>query len=933
MAQTLLPFDAAEPQQAAGPAAAERVFLGWDARPLERAAGWLLQRFGSDQGALVVALPSSRAAARLRELLARRAPPDWTPPRLVTQGELSDELVRLERPAAERLARTLAWDRALERLRPEDLACLVRRGAGGLEVRERLRLSETVRTLHAELAQEGQDFGSLARGAELETEAARWRVLAEAQASYRELLGGVGLADPHEGRWQAIEAGRVDRERRVVLVGVADLNHLLARLLEEVRAQVSVLVVAPASEARSFDGFGRLRTAAWRERDLPLPLERWFVCEKPIDQAEVVGEVLAVWDGRHAASEIVIGVPDVEVVPYLERRLRAAGARARSAAGTPVERTRPARLLRAVVRYLSRGGYTDLAELARDPDLVPVLWQGEDAASRLDAYQREHLPRSGRGEWVADEELAPAVRAFHGKLEERLGELAASAERPLADWAAPIRDFLLAVFEGELSPEVEEQRVLSKALEDIGTVLGELEALPGALAGAPVAAHVALELLLRSLRGGSIPAAPRAAGETVVELLGWLDLPLDDAPALIVTGFNEGRVPQSIGGHAFLPDGARRKLGLPCDEDRLARDAYAATVLLHARAELVFVTGRRSVEGDPLVPSRLAFHRPAGEVPARVRRFLPSEEEEERFAEGDAREVDGHARPRAEHWPPIEALSVSSFRAYLDSPYLFFLERVLRLQSLDDRARELDPLHFGGLVHEVLQRFGEGPARDSAQAREIEECLVALVGELVRARYGDDPQPAVALQAEQLKHRLRRFAREQAARRAAGWRIHLVEWVVPEDVGLLEVDGRPLRITGRIDRIDLHDDGRWAILDYKTGENQRGPEKTHRPQGSWVDLQLPLYRYLATRGVGLPGEPALGYGTLGRDESEIGFAFAEWTSAELDEALEIARQVVRAVRAGDFWEAGRRTPQSEIFKALFGLGMLSTGPAESEEEA
>lgn len=935
MAQHLLPFSTDERPRSAAPAGAERVFLGWDARPLERAAEWLRARFGNDQGAVVVALPSSRAAGRLRELLACASPPDWTPPRILTQGELIDELVRLERPVAERLARTLAWDRALEKLAAPDLARLSRRAANGLETRERPRLSEAVRTLHAELAPEGKSFDAVGRDAVLEEEAARWRVLAEAQASYRALLDGVGLADPHDARLRAIEAGAVDRGRRVVLVGVADVNHLLARLLEEIRAQLSVLVVAPESEAESFDGYGRLSTAAWKERDLPLAVERWRVCEKPIDQGEVVGEVLAGWNGRFAASEIVIGVPDGEIVPYLERRLRAAGARARSAAGTPLERTRPVRLLRAVARYLARGAYADLAELARDPDLAPALWQGEDAARRLDDYQREHLPRSGRGEWVDDEKLAPAVSAFHRRLEQNLGALATAAERPLAAWAGPIRAFLLVVFEGELSPDLEEQRVLAEALRGIGAALGQLEALPEALAGAPVAAHVALELVLRALRGGSIAAAPRAPGETVVELLGWLDLPLDDAPALVVTGFNEGRVPQTVGGHAFLPDGARRRLRLACDDDRLARDAYAASVLLHTRAELVFVTGRRSVEGDPLVPSRLAFHRPADEIPARVRRFLPREEDE-RFAEGDARMVDGHVRPRTQFWKPVESMSVSSFRAYLESPYLFFLERVLRLETLDDRARELDPLHFGSLVHEVLQRFGEGPARDSAKVAEIEEALLALVDELVGARYGRQPLPAVALQAEQLKYRLRRFAREQAERRAAGWHIHLVEWQAPEEpkeVGRLDVDGVPMRITGRIDRIDLHDDGRWAILDYKTGERQGAPDRTHRRQESWVDLQLPLYRYLALRGLALAGEPELGFGKLGRDESEKVFDFAAWTPAQLDDALEIARHVVRAVRAGDFWEAGTRTPQGEIFKALFGLGMLRSGSDEGGEAA
>ena len=57
--------------------------------------------------------------------------------------------------------------------------------------------------------------------------------------------------------------------------------------------------------------------------------------------------------------------------------------------------------------------------------------------------------------------------------------------------------------------------------------------------------------------------------------------------------------------------------------------------------------------------------------------------------------------PRAAEAPAVQSMSVSSFRLYLQSPYEFYLKHVLRLKTLDDRARELDPLRFGKLAHEV----------------------------------------------------------------------------------------------------------------------------------------------------------------------------------------------------------------------------------------
>ena len=92
-----------------------------------------------------------------------------------------------------------------------------------------------------------------------------------------------------------------------------------------------------------------------------------------------------------------------------------------------------------------------------------------------------------------------------------------------------------------------------------------------------------------------------------VELLGWLELRLDDAPVAVVTGFNEPILPESVNGHPFLPNSLRERLGLVCNARRYARDAYELTALVHSRERLHVIAGRRSSTGDPLRPSRLAF--------------------------------------------------------------------------------------------------------------------------------------------------------------------------------------------------------------------------------------------------------------------------------------------------------------------------------------
>jgi hypothetical protein len=956
--EALLPFEstAGSPVQdsAAGTPRPRRVFLGWKEPVLHSAARWILAELGVELGDVLVAVPGARAARRLRELLALAAPADWVPPRVLTQGELVDELVCLERPTAGRLVRTLVWEGALGALPGPERARLQRPRPGpdgarqrqredpaearkrlrddAAEARERLRLAETVRALHGELAPEGKDFESLARDAwdpALDSEAARWRVLAQAQADYRRRIVELGLCDPHEGRARAIAAGAVDRSRRVVLVGVADMNHLLARLLEAVAERVSVLVAAPEGEAGGFDALGRLRTEAWTTRDLPLRLDAWRVAEKPVDQAETVRAVLDEWHGELAPEELVLGVADESVVPYLERQLEDCGVGTRSAAGTALERTRPVRLLRALSRYLARRGFAELAALARDPDLAQALAHDPDAPARLDRYYLQHLPWQV-GEWLGTKDSDVATREFHARLEQSLGILVGDAARPLAEWADPLRAWLARVYPFELDETVESERVLAEALRQVGAALGEFAEVPASLVLSPLHAPEALELLLRVLRGGRVPPPPAETQPGAVELVGWLDLALDDAPALILTGFNEGRVPAAPLAHAsFLPDSRRTALGLPGDAERLARDVLAATVILATRARCVFVTGRRSAEGDPLIPSRLAFHVRPSEVPERVLRFLPQGDHLHAELAGDDDAGRRFACPVLPGWEAPRRLRVSAFRTFLSSPYQFYLEHVLGLVTLDDRTSELDPRRFGILAHGVLEDLAAGP-HASSDAAEVGAFLVERLRARAAADFGARPLPAVALQVAQLEHRLRLFAVRQAERAAEGWRIHAVEWRPPTPV-LLDVDGTPIELSGTLDRIDRHPDGRWAILDYKTGDRKKSPRDAHRrkdKEKSWIDLQLPLYRLLA-RGLGFSGEPELGYAWIAKESHETGFFWGDFEPLELDQALEVARRVVRLVRAGQFTEPGR-APYDEILKAIFGLATLGSEGEERE---
>jgi len=924
------------------PAEIERVFLGWQASALDRAATWILERHGEDLRRVVVALPGSRAARALREKLTRRAGRSWTPPSILTQGELIDEMVVLDRPVAGRLARTLVWARALSELPRERLELLAARPPEPGDLRAALALAETVRALHADLAQEGIGFDRLARGPDAPAsagEARRFEVLAQAQERWRAILADLELDDPHESRFAAIDAGRVDPDRRVVLVGVADMNHLLRRLVERLGARATALVVAPEEEASGFDELGCVRTTAWRNRDLDLPAGRWRVAEGPDDQADTAISILAGFGARFAPEKVSIGLLDEEVAPHLERRLAQSRIVARHAAGTPIELTRPHRLLADLAVWLPRRAFAAYAALIRHPDLEAALRARAgtiDVAAAIDLYHGEHLPGAVDGHWLGRE--GESVRPVHGALLELLGGLASPDPRPMAEWPAAVRAFLAATYSADLDRRIGDQRLLAESLSRISNALGEIERLPGALGTSSATAAEALELVTGISRSESIPPSPPSPGEAEIELLGWLELPLDDARALVVTGFQEGFVPRARRDDPFLPDGLRRKLGLPSSDDGVARDVYAMTVLLRSKEEIAFVSGRRNRDGDPRRPSRLAFHVPREEIQARVAEFLGETSSSRRRSSVEAAQrANGgtrYERPMLDSCPPIESMPVTAFQCYLRSPYEFYLKYVLGLETVDDEARELDALAFGSLAHDVLESFGNCPLAASTDAREIESWLRERVELLGRACYGVRPLPAVELQIAQLARRFALFARAQARRASEGWRIRAVEWRPTRTVPLAMGEGEdPMPLRGKIDRIDVHEgSGAWAILDYKTGLKPKDPEKAHRTKGEWRDLQLPLYTLLA-RELGFSSAPSLGYFTLGKDESETGIRMAAWTPGEIDSAMEAARAVVRKIREGKFGDPGRKFPDEPILLALAGKGLLEAGEIEDEESA
>ena len=953
------------------PSRARRHLLGWDAPALPSAARTISEHY-ADRGDLdlrsaVVVTPGARAGRRLGELLLDESEAlgiPLTPPRMVTLGQLPELLYRTRRPLATDTTARHLFAEALRSTEPEALAVVFPTLPGTIS--GWMALAKLVEGLHRETGAEGLDFAEIARAIRTGfpyDDSPRWEVLGRIQDRYRGLLEKSGLGDPDQERKEALAEGRITLPGELWLVGVVEIPSLVRRMVDALPGSVRALVHAPQEMEAAFDSFGCVIPERWESVHLPLDDGKIRVVERPPDQADAVADILRRFGGRFAAEEIVVAVPDPEVVPYVERGLSTVEVPHRFAGGTRLMDTGPVRLLEALGDYLTDRSYPAFASLIRHPDLHDLVEGAVDqeevtgALTNADRFQAAHLQVSMEGPLPGKDRYARRTRILVRHVEEAAALSHLAGRRPLSGWIPEILEVLVRVYGAQpLDQGTRRGRQLLGSLQTIKDAATRLATLPPGV-DTEVSAPEAVDLLLVELEGKAIPPDPE---EHAVELLGWLELPLDDAPAVVLTGVNDRWIPEAAGADPFLPGALRTHLAIPDDEARYARDLYLLSALVHSREEVRLVAGRVSARGDPLRPSRLLFAAADDDVARRVRRFLEDDGggrvvEESRetptvAVEGSSREASMGSRFRSPPEDPLRAsepprrIRVTDFGLLLSDPYRYALTRLLSLEPLDDAAREMDGRSFGTLAHAVLERFGRSVEATSPDVDVVDGRLRRLLREVVRETFGHRPVPAVRIQAEQLEARLREFARWQAEWISEGWRIVCVEKQAHPGVPF-EVDGEPILLRGKIDRIDHNvDTGEWAIFDYKTGDGARKPEEVHRKgrgqSKEWVDLQLPLYRRLLPGILGEDGSPVvpeaehgkviLGYLLLPKTLEEVGAALAGWTEAELRQAEEVAREVVRGLRRGEFWyQPETRGYRDDPLDALLGRMEL---PLETVEE-
>jgi RecB family exonuclease len=647
-------------------------------------------------------------------------------------------------------------------------------------------------------------------------------------------------------------------------------------------------------------------------------------------EAELAGAaVLELLREGVAPGDVAVLVPRREEASLLEQVLEDFGIAVERDGRVPLRHTRLGAGLLAFARCaLGTGDAADVITWLRTPGKLRRPELADELEARVRRLAIADAARA-REQWEAiagsplDELDRLAAAAAQG-LGPFLDGLEAELDRM---WTAPHRRQAAI-----LGPEEATDARLAAAVRAAGTELRGLA--PSGLAGTPEEALTALaELQVRAdpgSPGGVLVAEPRAVRARRFR-------------AVLLLGLQDGAFPARPAPEPFLSDDDRRELArasglvLPLHEDVLARERYLFYTAVSRAEEVLYLSFRTTdEEGEPQLPSpfvddvRALF---SGELwTARGRRLLaevtwppaqaptPLELRRAQAARTPGGEPEPLPAPRRPV-PVADVVSATELERFAACGVRWLVESVLRPRKLEPDS---EPMRRGSLAHELLHELlsrldaSLSPATYDRAARELRAVLDGVHPRGAQAR--------AALRG--LEADLFRWLRAECDA-DTGMLPERLEWSFGRDgdeAPPLELAG--LRVSGRIDRVDVGAGGVAVVRDYKN--------RTGAPAAKWVEedkLQGALYSEavrqllgrepvgalyqplsgpdLRPRGAAATGSPVAG-GLVGNDVLD-----ADEFDGLMRDLRERAVEVAGQMRAGDVGACPERcTPRGCAYPGI-----------------
>ena len=390
-------------------------------------------------------------------------------------------------------------------------------------------------------------------------------------------------------------------------------------------------------------------------------------------------------------------------------------------------------------------------------------------------------------------------------------------------WIATLTQFVAAMEQSGLLENNDKERQAAGSLAEILAYLAELQQ-----AYHYIDTFDTLERIYTRLsRRHSIDLI----GEPLsgLQILGVLETRNLDFKRVILLSTNEGMLPSGRNNSTLIPHELKQAFGLPTYREKDSVYAYNFYHLL-LRAEEVYllfsseseVMGKdeasrfiRQVESELAPKFNIQVNHVIvgnSEPPTVVPRPLSSG-----LSKTDA--IMARLRQLADR-----GFTPTGFDDYLECPLRYHYTRVLRISRDDELSGDLDASQLGTCIHNILERIYTpclGRTVEADELRQALDRLPQLMDEAFHDLYlhGRDTEGRNRFYHSVAETQLRNLLHKEIALLEEGHRLEMVaiEQMMEPPLPLGNTpDGAPLRLRGKVDRIDRFD-GRLRIIDYKTG--------------------------------------------------------------------------------------------------------------------
>lgn len=659
-----------------------------------------------------------------------------------------------------------------------------------------------------------------------------------------------------------INSGGPDALQQAFLHAYAERQPVLPVMLDWSVEAVAPLYPAAWREMPEDDGRDLAAHFATAAIELPSGLAL-YAASSLEDEAQRGAQTVIQWL-QSGKSSIAIIAQDRVVARRIRALLERAQVYVSDETGWKLSTTRTAAAIAALLDVVTTRAETiALLDLLKSPCLFADLPDKADRVMEIEHALRRFNILGGWDAALAVLDDAPEARAMLARIAEQAG--AFSGRKTLSEWGRATDRVLQAL---GMRAALEADAAGAQVVALLDMLVHDCGAMSHPFSFAEWRAFVSLQL-------ECTPFVPEDVDRRVVMLqLNGAQLRTFDA--VLMVGADADHLPSQLDETLFFANAVRRELGLATREVKQRMQLRDFTELLSANPQVV-LSYQSYRNGEPNSVStwierlQLTLERATAQaIPAHRIEIAP---------QTLTASLPSMPKPAAPQLLPRK-LSASGYNSLVACPYQFFASRMLGLSGLDELSDMPEKRDYGDWLHAILKTYHE-TLRDHRTAPDVRENLLREISEKIFDQSLAQSAAALGYYARWQKA-IPAYLEWANEREAQGWQFALGEQWFEKT---LNWPGGQLTLHGCIDRIDQHEDGSRAVLDYKTKSLQSLRERLKETE----DHQLAFYGALSDLPVAAGHYVAL---ELSKDKTGDAEAknYVEWQAM-------LEKQIVNDIRA------------------------------------